>query len=321
VAIPPPARAARGPARLSSGDPLREGFFRLYARSFERSEKIKPGSGRAVYRAAARAALELCGQPWAQGTIFPEETKLAREFLRETGIADGAEDAFVQQALLLNAWAPAWMGLLLKFSRDEFKAYCLVQGLEHLRVAQQEKRGIIFAHAHTLFTQVFWRWLEHVKIPPGITLWQWTWNRPRKDKEDPKLRAIEGGREMYAAARLLREGGVVHSLVDGRWGGDRVAVEFFNRKRIFQPSFAELSLMTGAAVLPVDVIVRTDGRIRIDIGERLAPPAPDVARDKRAEHLVHEYVRHLAGRWRRYAANLEWFQVRRHLSSPRWDGA
>lgn len=317
MAIPPPARGARGPARFKSGDALREGLFKLFARSYRRAEKTQVGAGRAVYRSAARMIHELCGQPWAQATIFPEETRLAQRFQQETGLAAGAPGAFVQQALMTNCWAPAWTEILLAAPHDEFLAYCVVKGEEELRAALAGKRGVILAHAHTVFAQLFWRWLEHREIPAGITLWQWSWNRSREEKEDPKLRAIESAKEMHAASHLLRDGGLVHSLADGRWGGDRAPVPFHRRMRVFQPSFAELAVMTGAPVLPADVILQVDGRLRIDIGARFSEADAAASRSEKVDHLMREYVRHLAGRWRRHAGNLEWFQMNRHLTSPR----
>lgn len=317
MAMPPPARGARGPANVRSADPLRENLFNLFGRSFLRAERMQPGGGRVVYRAAARMTLDFCGQPWAQTTIFPEETKLARLFLQETGLAAADPDAFVQNALMANCWAPAWTRILLAAKREEFASYCVVKGAEDLRAAMAQKRGVVLTHSHTVFAQLFWRWLEHEGIADGITLWQWTWNREKKEKEDPKLRAIESAREMHAAAHLLRDGGLVHSMADGRWGGDRVALPFYNRKRVFQPSFAELAVKADAPVLPVDIIMQADGRIHMEIGARLADAAEEKDRNLRVEKLVREYVRHLAGRWRRYASNLEWFQMGRHLKSPR----
>jgi len=316
MATPPPARGARGPANIRSADPMRENLFKLFGRSYVRAERLQPGAGRAVYRGAARMTLDLCGQPWAQATIFSEESKLTRLFLKETGIAAADPEPFVQQSLMANCWASAWTRILLAAERKYFGAYCVAKGEDTLRAALAEKRGVVLTHSHTVFAQLFWRWLEHQGIPEGITLWQWTWNRERKEKEDPKLRAIESAREMLAATRLLRDGGIVHSMADGRWGGDRIEMPFFNRKRVFQPGFAELAVMTGAPVLPVNVILQTDGRIRVDIGTRLTDHAGVKDRNQRVEKLVHEYVRQLTGRWRRYASNVEWFQMARHLKLP-----
>lgn len=314
--VAPPARGVRGPANLTSGDPLRDNLFKLFGRSFVRAEKGKAGSGRVVYRDAARIAVELCGQPWAQATIFPDRVLLARRFLKETGLGAGSEADFIRHVLMANFWASAWTGIFLGLDAREFSVYCVAKGVEHLRHALQRKRGVILLHSHTVFTQLFWRWLEHQHIEPGITLWQWTWSRERSEKDDPKLRAIESAKEMHAATRLLKDGGIVHSLADGRWGTDRYSMEFHGRQRVFQSSFAELALLTGARVLPVDVILRPDGRVRIEIGEHFVSDNSGKDRNGNVELLVHEYVRHLAGRWRRHGSNLEWFQINRHLSLP-----
>lgn len=316
--LPPPARGPRGPARVKSQDTLRENLLELFSRSFQRAEKQQRGSGFKVYRWASNMYYRLCGEPWAQSTIFPATTELAQKFVVESKLQVTNISAFVQHALMANSWASTWTGRLLELDQDQFRLYVKALGMEHLRAALKQGTGVILAHAHTVFSQLSWRLFEHEGIPEGMTLWQWTWDRPRVQLDDPKIRAMEGAKEIYVATRALRDGGLIHVLADGKRGGDKVAVNFHNRRRIFQPTFAELALggKSPYSVLPVDVVMSIDGQVLVEIGTPLEIDAGPADRGVRAEKLVLSYVNHLARRWNSHAGNLPWGQMIRHVDSP-----
>jgi len=318
VSLPPPARGPRGPARVKSQDPLRENLLELFARSFQRAEKHERGSGFKVYRWASSMYYRLCGEQWAHTTIFPATTELAKKFVTETGLQVTNVHAFVQHALMANSWASTWTGPILELEKDRFRLYVKGLGLEHLRAAIKAGKGVILAHSHTVFSQIAWRLFEHEGIPEGMTLWQWTWDRPREQLEDPKIRAMEGAKEIFLATRALRDGGIVHVLADGKRGGEKVAVNFCNRRRVFQPTFGELALggKTPCAVLPVDVVLSIDGQVLVEIGPPLEMGDGIADRNERVERLVLSYVSHLARRWSSHAGNLPWGQMMRHLDSP-----
>ncbi len=319
--LPPPARGPRGPARVKSQDPLRESVLELFARSFQRAEKKERGSGFKVYRWASSMYYRLCAEPWAHTTIFPSTTDLTKKFVAETGLQVTNVHAFVQHALMANSWASTWTAPILELKKDQFRLYVKGIGLENLRAAMTAGRGVILAHAHTVFSQIAWRLFEHEGIPEGMTLWQWTWDRPREQLEDPKIRAMEGAKEIFLATRALREGGIVHVLADGKRGGDKLAVNFFNRRRVFQPTFAELvyGLPSPCAVLPVDVVLSIDGQILVEIGAPLDTAGENADRNARVEKLVRCYVDHHTRRWNSHASNLPWGQMMRHLDAPRWE--
>lgn len=316
MAIPAPARGARGAARVRSRDQLVKNLYQLLSRSYDRAEKRRKGNGLQVYRTGAPLLHQFFSQPWAQETIFPSEVDLARRFLAATRIPAQKPRFAVALALLANGWAPAWTNMLLKLPKRPFESLVAVAGRKHLEDALASGSGTLLIHSHTLFTQLLWRWLEHQSIDQGLTLWQWTWTRNRSDLKDPKITALEGARELHAATQSLKKGGLVHVLADGgRVGSKQVELPFFGRRRPFQPTFADLALATRANLVTADLTVKRDGTFQLDFGA-LEDAGTGGAGKPEADRIVRAYARHLAQRWTRHWSNLPWRQMVRFMKFP-----
>jgi len=302
-----------GPARARSSDELREGFFRLFLRSYRIAE---PQGGLAVYRSCARHVHALCAERWARETIFPAETALVRRFLRETGLTPGDAAAVEQLNLMANPWAATWTDALQGMERGAFLSLCQVTGEDILRTALAGGRGVVCAHHHTLFAPLFWNWLAHGGIPAGALIREWVKTRPAADAQDLKTRALEGARELKNAVDTLRAGGLLHVMADGYEGSRKTVLEFCGRRRGFETTFIDLSLMTGAPILTVAVRFSGDGGIGIEIGPALRDD-PRLARAARTEALLKQYVAHLDRQWLAHPADISWFQMKRHLGLPK----
>ncbi len=313
-----PARTPLDAAIQQTGDTLREQAYEILTRSYQRAERVGKGSGLVVYRSSAQLIHDLCGERWVRATVFPRETRLVKRFLKATGLGPADPVPVVQRSLMGNVWARIWTEILLELERDAFARVCSVGGREHLITAMSAGRGAILAHSHTLFAQLFWRWLEHQELDSGLTLWQWTWSKSESEYRDPKNKALEGARELHVAVSTLRREGLVHVLADGHHGGNRyIEVPFFNRRRQFRLTFAELAVHTGAPVLTVDVALQRDGQIAMEISPQLKADSDATERQKRVDSLVLQYVHHLHRRWDRYPAAIPWLQMGLHLEWPR----
>lgn len=312
-----PNRTLFGAASVKSSDELRESVYRLLERSFYRAEKQRPGGGLAVYRSSMRMLRAMCGERWVQITVFPEETQLVETFLDSSGLAPGAPRGDVRNSLLGNVWTRAWTGVLLKLERKDFAAVCRVTGAGHLRAVMDAGKSAVLVHRHNLFTQLFWRWLEHEKLEPGVTLRQWTWGRGGNEVQDKKTSALEGARELHTALQTLRRGGLVNVLADGHQGGSHfLTLPFFNRERPFRRTFAELVVAANVPVIPVDLTMRAGGKILMEIS---SPMEDDSDRDnsqERVDRLVRAYAAHLERIWRSHPADIPWSQMRWHLKYP-----
>jgi len=69
------------------------------------------------------------------------------------------------------------------------------------------------------------------------------------------------------AHQVLENGDIVNGSADSRHGhSDGVDCGFLGRQRMFYPSFAELAVATGAAVIAVGIELRRDGQVTIPFG-------------------------------------------------------
>lgn len=302
-----------GPARARSGDELRDNFFRLFLRSYRIAGE--GGHGLTVYRACAAHVHRLCGEDWAQRTIFPAESALVRRFLGGTGLQVRDPRLEEQLNLMANPWAATWTEALQQMTRADFTAICSVTGEQILHTALAEGRGAVCAHYHTLFAPLFWTWIKHAGIPAGILIREWAKTRRAAEAGDPRTRALEGARELQTAAGTLRKGGLVHVMADGYEGSRKTVLAFGNRQRGFETTFIDLALMTGAPILTVAVKFSADGGIGVEFGPALRDD-PALPRAARTQALLQQYLAHVLRHWQNHPADISWFQMKRHLDLP-----
>ncbi len=301
--------------RRDGGDPLRENFFQLLRRGYQRAER--DGKGLDYYSAAAGTLQRLYAEPWFRRTVYPKEAVLIRRFLMETGIQVADPRIVVQRSVFGHSWTRIWGATLLGLKREEFTSIASVLGKEHLSSALASGRGVVLAHSHTLLAELFWRWLDDEGIARGITLWEWTFGKARSEFEDVKTRVVEGAKEMRSAVDTLRRGGIVHLMADGHKGERKIELPVFNRMRIYRPTFAHLAMITDAAVLPADVFLMAEGQLSIQIGAPFAASPKQMSSAERIEALVRQYARHHEQVWRNHPENIPWTQMKRHLAFPR----
>jgi lauroyl/myristoyl acyltransferase len=319
VASEAPARrpaVRHGPARSRSGEALRERFFALYLRSYALAG---PGRRLGVYRSCARQLHALCGEDWARATIFRAEAALAGRFLEEAGVLPpgdpAARAAALRLSLMANPWAAIWTEPLQALGRDEFFSVCTLRGEERLREALAAGRGAVCAHYHTLFAPLFWTCLEHAGIAPGVLIREWVKTRRPQEAADPRARALEGARELKAAADALRAGGLVQVMADGYEGARKTELAFGNRRRGFETTFIDLALAARAPILPVSAALSADGGIAIEVGAPLRDD-PVLERAARTRALLEAFAAFMAREWRAHPGDISWFQMARHLNLP-----
>jgi Kdo2-lipid IVA lauroyltransferase/acyltransferase len=181
---------------------------------------------------------------------------------------------------------------LLKFSTltpDEILARVEFSGDEHVRLAQERGKGILFVTGHFGFWEI--QALAHaLKLRP-MTVLARTLDNPRLNDLLERIRTRTGNGVVYRrrtirrVMRLLAEGQGVGILIDQHTlGNDAIQVEFFGRPAATTPVVAALALRTGASVIPLFALPIGAGRYRLMYEHPVVPPPED------SEHRVREFT-------------------------------
>ncbi len=271
-----------------------------------------------------RAGLQWCGvvvrwlvaNPWLRQRLLGQELALLHRFavvVGTTAIAPAEAEQRHAQLLLLQ---PLLYRLVEQPSRAEVEPLFELVGEAQLQAALGRGQGVLLLHSHLLLVRTFWFWLRWQHADPGPTLWGWSKTRPAVERDDPAVRTVAGAAELATAREQLLAGGFVHVLADGYKGQHPLTLSYCGRERPFQTGFAELALLTGAAILPVAVTLTPQLRLRIQIGPALTPAPSSQPHAVRVAQLVEGYADWLQRIYRTQPYEMAPYHMRRHLELP-----
>jgi len=160
------------------------------------------------------------------------------------------------------------------------RAYCRIDGLEHIERARQNGRGVILLTAHLGNWEVMGARaaqdfpLSVVARPAGNRAVQRHIDGVRESAGIGVISKYDTGR---SALKTLRAGGTLGVLPDQYAWPDGVLLPMFGHPTRFVTSLARLALMSGAPVLPSFGVRRTpwlrDGRIVATVGPEFSVEA------------------------------------------------
>jgi KDO2-lipid IV(A) lauroyltransferase len=199
---------------------------------------------------------------------------------------------------------------LLKFSTlapEEILDRVEFAGEEHVRLAQERGKGILFVTGHFGFWEI--QALAHaLKLRP-MTVLARTLDNPHLNDLLERIRTRTGNGVVYRrrtirrVMRLLAEGQGVGILIDQHTlGNDAIQVEFFGRPAATTPVVAALALRTGASVIPLFAIPTGAGRYRLMYEHPVVPPPEDSEQrvqefTQRCTDILEMYVRRNPELW------------------------
>ncbi len=172
---------------------------------------------------------------------------------------------------MLAEFAASWMASNRSFARIPHR----ITGLEHLRAAQAEGRGVLLVGAHFSHLELCARLIAQ-QVPlaglyreHGSPVFEWAIKRRRLRY----ARAMFGRRELRATVRHLKQGGSLWYAPDQDMRGkDSVFAPFFGIPASTITATHHLARMSGARVIAFHHR-RLDGTDGYEI--RLDPPLPD----------------------------------------------
>ena len=94
----------------------------------------------------------------------------------------------------------------------------------------------------------------------------------------------------------LEKGNIIHLLGDGAHGRASHTIDFLGKMKGYRATFAELSVLTGAAVFPI-FITPEKGNIIAEILPPLDAGSDDMEREERVSSIVNQYSDILGQKW------------------------
>ena len=116
------------------------------------------------------------------------------------------------------------------------------------------------------------------------------------------------------AEETLKQGGIIHILPDGFIGRRSIEREFYNRKRGFQPGFAELALPERVPILTVCTFFDLKGKLYIQIFEPFDFGPATISDEEKIDMLVDQYVNYLHKCWQTKPWNTPVEIMKRYLA-------
>lgn len=247
-----------------------------------------------------------CKTSFAQKRFFRKKLPIVEEFLEQfPGRWDRQEVIAGFFALnYLHGWRASAVS---HFRKCSFRRRVKINGLKEFRKSYEEGRGVIVLGSHFGLPAVSFSTFPRLGFTNFYTILGEKGSdsvkfRGMREKNKPGTLIFKRGGEsgafglLFEAKKLLEEGSILHLLGDGAHGRASHNLAFLGKMRGFRATFAELSVLTGAAIFPVFITPRK-GKIIITIENPLNTGSEDMEREERVNMTVREYAALLEKKW------------------------
>lgn len=204
---------------------------------------------------------------------------------------------------------------LLKLSDAELFKRVRINGLEHLTNCHENK-GVVLCNSHFGLGRL----IPLLLARSGISLY--SLDRVNTiDEElagiDGRIKSIELGekgnnfhlKQLMQMKKALKSNSILHMAVDGYRGESGGSYQFLGRQRPVRRSFAELAIMTGAAIVPVFSQLNADGSMEINLLSEIEWDR-SLSNDRAVDEICNKYLGLLGEIWKKYPSNIHKNDVR-----------
>jgi lauroyl/myristoyl acyltransferase len=229
---------------------------------------------------------------------------------------------------LKNTWTANYFNFMLDWvllKRQALKiknGLLSTDGLAHLKNALSLGKGVIVVGHHCQPLRLWGDFVRFTVRTLGVSQTQ-AIGGLRELLPDSSL--MEQGRSQAEQNILVKQlencltvlsvGGIIYIDADGAQGSDKpTQLPCLSRQVPFMTGFAELTLQTGAPVVPVTAVYTTSGQVRLQYHPPLIIPNPSLSHDQRIRELLMQYVAILEAQWRKHPENIPLHICRKILS-------
>lgn len=179
-----------------------------------------------------------------------------------------------------------------------FDRWISTAGWKYVQRAAASGQGVILVFPHThLFLSHMRESLILRLFPDSYRLGQTGLARSKAEK------TIGLADRFKEACAVLKRGGAVWVAGDGGQGTEKIVLKRFGRRFPFRSGAADLAVQTGAPLIPVFPVLRSDGGVEVEF----LPPLIELnqgSRALRSEKLLRQYAEVYVGRWPQMLPNL-----------------
>lgn len=267
-----------------------------------------------AYRRIFRAWYRLYRQPWYQTLFLREHLFQLREFFQEI-----EPPLPLCEAIALRALGEQLLWGLKKIrTPTAFKAVIQIHGLENLEIARTE--GAIIASAHLFLTRfMIGTQLAQLGMPEYVAIGKKPERLIREDipiDKIPQQMLLQRTQELHQARKVLKRGGLVVILADGRKGLPSEPVRFLKRERPFADGMGQLATFSGNTVLLVDCHLKPDGSFQGNI-QPLPKATNENTPGETTQFYRAAYIHWLEKVWQRNPESVKNDHLKKYLASSR----
>lgn len=281
------------------------------------------GSRKIPYGLGSLLITWFCKTSFARKEYFRGKENLFTQFLESLPEEYDAKK-LISKGIYCN-FLKGWRSASLSWqSKRVFNKYVSVNGQENLDKALEKGKGVIILNSHFGLAQLGLIIFQVLGYEDFHTIIREKGMESTKfeglnEKLFPKVLAFKDNtqaelfKQIYKAKEILNRGGMVHLLGDGYHGMSSITIPFLGKLRGFRPSYAELSIASGASVIPIFIDNSINGKITVDILPPLSQGIESMSSDEKKNLMVKEYASLLEEQWLEKPWNVNWRFIEKHL--------
>jgi amino acid adenylation domain-containing protein len=260
------------------------------------------------YSFMSRICYRLCGRPWFRSLFFRHRLSPLRRFMAMSGRSHDEEEV-IRLSCFARCLRDLRRAVLSRMPPERFAGLTEFRGIPILTEALEKGKGVILLNSHYGIGHMDMLMLDRLGIDHVLTVGGWPsrmeqyglkrWNQIKINEKalSPEALSLFGPFSLSQARPFLERGGIVRVAADDLFGTGGPTMTFLGRRRPFRKGFAEMAVLTGAAVIPVYSGIEADGRITVNILDPLDGGREVDAREDRVEGLIRQYAAWLGKRW------------------------
>lgn len=195
-----------------------------------------------------------------------------------------------------------------RMNAEQFNKIASIEGFEHVKTALEKGKGVLLIQFHfgSFLLILLALSLRGVIINAlaGAPLKESSYIKNKmvefreKEKNSYPFKVLTIKSSLLPVVKALKNNEVIGVTIDGRQGANWVPVKLFDRTALFSAGLIDLSIRTGAVILPLAIVMGQNNRHRIII-----EPPMELTVDEDRENMLRINVEKFIKNYEKYLLN------------------